>query len=98
MALGRQAEAPREAGLWRSPGVRGGGADCCPLLHWVSPDSLALVPQLLMVALPPSAVNAVLAQAPDPRGMDGRPGGRTRGVGPEASHPAWGIYSPGGGL
>lgn len=44
MALGRQAEAPREAGLRRSPGVRGGGADCCPLLHWVSPDSLTLCP------------------------------------------------------
>ena len=98
MALGRQAEAPREADLRRSPGVRGGGADCCPLLHWVSPDSLTLVPQLLMVALPPSAVNTILAQAPDPRGMDGRPGGRTRRVGPEANHPAWGIYPSRGGL
>lgn len=37
MALGRQAEIPGPAGLWRSPGGRGRGADSCPLLHWVSP-------------------------------------------------------------
>lgn len=43
MALGCQAEAPGEAGLWGSPGVRGGGSDCCPLLHWVSPVSLTFV-------------------------------------------------------
>ncbi|XP_019484112.1 PREDICTED: serine protease 53 isoform X9 [Hipposideros armiger] len=36
MALGRQAEAPGEAGLWRGPGVRGGRADRCPLLHWTT--------------------------------------------------------------
>ncbi|GAB1292746.1 Serine protease 53 [Apodemus speciosus] len=33
VALGCQAEAPWEAGLWRSPGIRGGGADCCSLLY-----------------------------------------------------------------
>lgn len=44
MALGCQAEAPGEAGLWRSPGVRGGRTDCCPLLHRVSHVSLASVP------------------------------------------------------
>lgn len=43
MALGCQAEAPGEAGLWWSPGIRGGGVDCCPLLHWVSPVSLTFV-------------------------------------------------------
>nr|XP_036875300.1 polyserase-2 isoform X5 [Manis javanica]XP_036875304.1 polyserase-2-like isoform X4 [Manis javanica] len=43
MALGCQAEALGEAGLWWSPGVRGGGADCCPLLHRVSPGSLTFV-------------------------------------------------------
>ncbi|KAM5197863.1 serine protease 53 isoform 9-T9 [Hipposideros larvatus] len=36
MALGRQAEAPGEAGLWWGPGVRGGRADRCPLLHWTT--------------------------------------------------------------
>lgn len=47
MALGRQADAPGEAGLWRSPGVGGGGADGRPLLHRVSPVSLAFVPRAL---------------------------------------------------
>lgn len=44
MALGCQTDAPGAAGLWRSPGVRGGGADCCPLLHRVSLGSLSTVP------------------------------------------------------
>lgn len=99
MALGCQADSPREAGLWRSPDIRGGGADCCPLLHWVSPISLTFVPpQPLLAALPPKAVNTASAQAPDPRGMECRAGVWTRGVGPEATHPAWGLYPPRGGL
>lgn len=44
MALGCQAAAPGEAGLWRSPGVGGSGADRRPLLHWVSPVSPTFVP------------------------------------------------------
>lgn len=44
MALGCQAEAPGEAGLWWSPGIRGGGADCCSLLYRVSLMSLSFVP------------------------------------------------------
>lgn len=55
MALGCQAEAPWEAGLWRSPGVRASGADCCSLLYRVSLMSLSFVP--LVSALSLSAVN-----------------------------------------
>lgn len=44
MALGCQAEAPGEAGLWRGPGVRGGRTDCCTLLHWVRLVPLAFAP------------------------------------------------------
>jgi hypothetical protein len=40
MALGCQTEASGAVGLWWSTGVRGGGADSCPLLHWVSHVSL----------------------------------------------------------
>lgn len=57
MALGCQAEAPGEAGLRWSAGVRGGGADCCPLLHWVSHGSLAFTPPPSLAALPLDAVN-----------------------------------------
>lgn len=73
MALGCQAEAPWEAGLWWSPGIRGGGADCCSLLHRVSLMPLSCVP--LTPALSLSAVNFASQQAPDSRGMECRTGG-----------------------
>lgn len=55
VALGCQAEAPREAGLWWSSGIGGGGADGCSLLYRVSLMSLSFVP--LVSALSLSAAN-----------------------------------------
>lgn len=90
MALGCQTEAPWEVGLWWSPGIGGGGADCCSLLYRVSLMSLSSVPLAPAVSL--SAQNSASQQAPNPRGMECRSGGWTRGMEPQTTHSAWGLH------